>query len=302
MFAQLRGNNQGVVKLTGGGMAKAENCKEARLEKETESSALIDGGQTHGMLVLRKGVDICIEKAKKNGIATVGTFNTSTSTGCLGYFAHRIAREGLVAILCSTSPPKVAPHGSSQPLFGTNPLCIGFPATEEEGAVVLDFTTAAIAYYGLLEAKLADKNIPEGIAYNVEGKLTTDPSQVLEGGAIKSFDGSHKGSGLALMVALLPGPLVKASFAGIDTTNWGNFVIAISPSLFLQDVHTFRQQVSHLLQKVRSARKTGKEEVMTPGERGNRVYNEAIKSGHVQIDKGLYEALLKAAQQKNSKL
>jgi len=58
------------------------------------------------------------------------------------------------------------------------------------------------------------------------------PLQVLNGGAIKVFDKSYKGSNLALMVELLAGPLVGAAVADkLSEKNWGNLVVALDPGL-----------------------------------------------------------------------
>jgi LDH2 family malate/lactate/ureidoglycolate dehydrogenase len=101
----------------------------------------------------------------------------------------------------------------------------------------MDMATAAFAWFGVLEAKAAGKPVPEGVAqdsevslmlrhllsysasqcllksspYSPQGRPTTLPDEVLNGGAIKVFDKSYKGSNLALMVELLAGPLVGAA-------------------------------------------------------------------------------------------
>ena len=76
-----------------------------------------------------------------------------TSTGALGYYAEAIAKQGLIGLVLAQSPEFVAPHGSKQAIFGTNPIAIGIPA--EQGPVVMDMATAAYAWFGLLEAKTA---------------------------------------------------------------------------------------------------------------------------------------------------
>lgn len=40
------------------------------------------------------------------------------------YWVDRMAREGLIGIVLSQSPEYVAPHGSSQAVFGTNPIAV----------------------------------------------------------------------------------------------------------------------------------------------------------------------------------
>lgn len=123
-----------------------------------------------------------------------------------------------------------ASAGAKQPIFGTNPICMSVPAAG--GPVTMDMATAAYAWFGVLEAKTAGRPLPEGVAQDPQGRDTTDPEAVLSGGALKVFDGSHKGSALALFVELLAGPLVGAAVADkLEEKNWGNLIVAIDPSL-----------------------------------------------------------------------
>ena len=84
MYAQLRGNNQGIIKVTTGGIAKDKNCRPIEIEHETRLSALLDGNNSAGMLALYQGAEMAVEKAKANGFGIVGTHGTFTSTGALG--------------------------------------------------------------------------------------------------------------------------------------------------------------------------------------------------------------------------
>lgn len=59
----------------------------------------------------------------------------------------------------------------------------------------MDMATAAYAWFGLLEAKAAGRPIPGDVAMNAEGLPTTDPNEVLQGGAIRVFDKSYKVGG-----------------------------------------------------------------------------------------------------------
>ena len=155
---------------------------------------MIDGNKNMGMIAMKLATEMAIAKAHEHGFGIVGTHNTYSSTGALGYYAAAIAKQGLIGFAFAGSPPTVAPHGSYEALYGTNPLAIGMPADPEP--VVLDMATAAMAYYGLIEAKTAGKSIPEGLAYDKDGNPTIDPSAAMDG-AIKSF-GEYKGSGLDL--------------------------------------------------------------------------------------------------------
>src|SRR4051812_36048858 len=58
MYAQLRGNNQGVVKLIGPGIPKDPSARPVRHDQEGPTSALIDGGNNHAMVVVTHAVDL----------------------------------------------------------------------------------------------------------------------------------------------------------------------------------------------------------------------------------------------------
>ncbi|HEV2188500.1 MAG TPA: Ldh family oxidoreductase [Stellaceae bacterium] len=81
-----------------------------RLLRETEVSALYDGGNNVGMLAIYYAAKATIEKAKAHGIALVGVTDTWMS-GRNAYFVEMIAREGLVAIHTASSGGAVAPLG-----------------------------------------------------------------------------------------------------------------------------------------------------------------------------------------------
>lgn len=295
LYAQLRGNNQGVVKLIGKGIPKSPDAGEITTVKETKLSALLDGNHNQGMVVVKQAMEKALKKAKRHGFGMVGTFNTNTSTGAIGYYANEIAKQGYIGFVFAGSPESVNTHGSYEPIFGTNPLAIGVPTNEEP--VVLDMATAYMAYFGLIEAKTAGRNIPEGIAYDAEGNITTDPAKAMDG-AIRPFDRSYKGAGLAMMVEVLTGPLVRASFTGIGDTakSWGNLIFILDPEL-LTDRAEFAKQVSQMVQKVKSTKKMpGVEEIFVPGERGNILLKKVLESEETEIEDNLYTALREASK------
>jgi LDH2 family malate/lactate/ureidoglycolate dehydrogenase len=292
MYAQLRGNNQGIVKLIGGGMSKDPDAGPIAVRRETKLSSLLDGNRNHGMVVLTRAVEIARAKAQEHGFGLVGTCNTSTSTGALGYYVSRIASHGLVGLVLAGSPPRVCPHGSFEPLFGTNPLGIG--VSGENGSIVFDMATSAIAYYGLVEAATAGSRIPPDVAYDDQGVLTDDPAAALNG-AVLPFDRSYKGSGLSLFVEILTGPLVGASFVGLGNAfgNWGNLVLAFDPGL-LVDRDAFSRDVTQLGNRVKEADKLpGVAEVLLPGERGDRLAKRRMDEGLIEVEDNLYRELEK---------
>jgi len=293
MYAQLRGNNQGVIKLTGAGIPKSSEAGEIRIAHETKLSARVDGAQNQGMVVLTRATDMALEKAKAHDFGMVGTYNTCSSTGAIGYYASRIAREGFIGLVFAGSSTYVSMHGSYEPLFGTNPLAIGIPSASKP--IIFDMATSAMAWFGILEAKLAGKSIPEGVAFDRDGNPTTDAAAALEG-AIRPF-GGYKGAALSLIVEVLTGPLVGAAFAGLGDYkhNWGCLVMAINPELLI-DRETFLADVARLTERVKSAKALpGVDDILIPGERGDHVLEAALQTGTIEIEDNLWGALQEVA-------
>src|ERR1700724_1159798 len=111
-----------------------------RLLRETEVSALYDGGNNNGMLAIYHAAKATIEKAKAHGIALVGVTNTWMS-GRNAYFVERIAPEGDVALHTASSGGAVAPLGGIKPVLGTNPIAFAIPT--DEGPLILDMGPSA---------------------------------------------------------------------------------------------------------------------------------------------------------------
>lgn len=295
LYAQMRDNNQGVVKLIDKGIPRDPQAGEIIIEKETSISARINGNKNHAMIVVSRAVEIVLEKARTHGFAIAGTFNTNTSSGAIGYYASRLAREGFIGFTFSRSPERVAVYGSYEPVFGTDPLAVAIPT--ESDPVILDMSTAATSYFGLVEAVTAGKDIPADFAYDAQGIPTTDPQKAIAG-AIRSFDRSYKGSGLAMICEILAGPLVGAAFCGIGNSkgNWGHLIFAIDPEL-LTNRQELAKNVSAMINKIKSTKKLpGVEEIFVPGEKENRLARERMESGMIDIEDNLLAALRKVAE------
>lgn len=289
MYAQLRGNNQNVIKLLGAGMPANAKAGRISIAKETKLSALLDGGWNQGMVVMSQACELAIEKARAHGFGIVGTRRSNSPTGAIGYYARRIADAGLLGFVFSGSPELMAVYGSYEPFLGTNPLAIGIPTADNP--IVLDMATAAIAWYGIHLANAQGKPIPDGVAYDQAGEFTSEPAQALAG-AIKAF-GGFKGAALALIVEILTRPLVGASrSADGKKADWGNLIFAIDPELLAGDLAGFQAGVSDLLGRAKALRRLpGVDEIPVPGERGDRHLARVMAAGALEIDEKVWLAL-----------
>jgi len=295
MYAQLRGNNQGIIKVTTKGIARDPDCVPVEKEHETMLSANLNGGKNAGMVVLHQAMTIAAEKAEAHGFGICGTNNTSTSTGALGYYAETLAKRGLIALVFAVSPEFVAPNGAIEPIFGTNPIGVGIPTAD--GPVVLDMATSAYSFFGLLEARTAGKKIPHGVAIDGKGNITEDPNAAIDGGAIKTFDGGYKSSNLALIVELLAGPLVGAAVQDkMSEKNWGNLVLAIDPKLLGQG--EFERRAAIVTARVKGAKKApGVNEILLPGERGDAFAARVAADGVIDVEPNLWRGLQELASE-----
>jgi len=248
----------------------------------------VNGNYTHAMVVMDYITNLAIKKAKKSGIAIVGNYNTAESTGAIGFYVSKIAKEGLIGLAFSAAPfQTTAPYGSSEARFCTNPIAYGIPTDNEP--IVLDMTTSAMAYYGLIEAKTAGKQVAEGVGYDSQGNSTTDPAEIMSG-ALKTVAG-HKGSGLALLGQVLAGVLVGADSFNSDSDNAGNIVIAINPNIF-KPTEVFKKEMNEMVTTIKGSRKLPEmTEIKLPGERGNKVTKQVIESGEIEVEKNLLKAL-----------
>jgi delta1-piperideine-2-carboxylate reductase len=147
-----------------------------------------------------------------------------------------VAEAGLVAFACTSYKPSVAPAGATKALFGTNPISFAWPSPGKT-PVVYDMATASMAMGEVQVAKREGHKVPLGTGLNKDGKETTDPAEIADGGVLLPF-GGYKGSGIAMMVELLAGALVGDNFsfetAAKDNNDGGppsggEFILAISP-------------------------------------------------------------------------
>jgi LDH2 family malate/lactate/ureidoglycolate dehydrogenase len=295
LYAQLRGNNQGIAKLATGGVPKASELEPFALVKENKSGALFSGG--HSMVASVKAAKKAVELAKVHGIGIAASNHTHTSSGSIGYFARQIAREGFIALVCVGNGDwaAVAPTGSAEAKLGTNPLSYAFPY--DGGEVVFDTATAAIAYYGVVQAMLTGEPLPEGAALNSLGQPTTDAKDVLGtgdgeamGGAITTFAG-HKGFGLSLLVQLLGSAFSLAGMPGAHAEDGGGtFVLAIDPGL-LAGTDEYMKRSRELIDSIKAAKPIAGQQVYIPGQRGDNLAEKAESAGEIEIADALWQQL-----------
>ena len=280
LWAVTHGNNQGLLKFVGEpALQKDLAQRPISILKETACSAWVDGGERNAMLVAQFAVDKAKELLKKSAIVAIGNKATRSSCGALAYFTEQLAEDGFIAVMISRTPPTVAPFGAIEPLFGTNPISISFPSTEHP--VTFDMATAAIAWYGLIEAAAAGENVDSTAVLDGLGMPTANPNAVLKDGMVLPFDRGHKGSGLGMAVELIGGPLLGGAFCQSEG-EWGNMLFALDPDAFAGRGE-FRKCCGALVERIKNAKTRDGNSARVPGERALAFHGGVQGQGYVEI-------------------
>ena len=221
--------------VTGLKSGKINGKGRPEVKKISPSVIKVSGNNCLAPVVLNKSIPELIKAAKENGVAVLA-INNSHHMAAMWHETEMIAEQGLVAFACTSYKPAVAPAGAIKPLFGTNPISFAWPRPGQT-PVVFDMATASMAMGEVQVAKREGHKVPIGTGLNKEGKETTDPGEIADGGVLLPF-GGYKGSGIAMMVELLAGALVGDNFsyetAAKDNNDGGppsggEFILAISP-------------------------------------------------------------------------
>lgn len=203
----------GYIRLVDAGKIKPNASPFIEREKFSVATLNADGGL--GLHMGSAAMDIAIEKAEKHGSGWVAVKNSSHFGVAVGHI-EKALEKGMIGFSLTNASPLVAPAGGRERLLGTNPICIGFPAFDNP-PFILDMATTVVANGKLEVAKRKGANIPEGYAQDFEGKKTTDPSILAQGGSMIPLGSdlqhsNYKGYGLGAMVDILTGVLSGANF------------------------------------------------------------------------------------------
>jgi len=250
----------------------------------------VDGERGLGPIVLMNTMRVLQRKLGETGIA-IAAIRNANHIGMLAYYAEVAARNGLIAIVMSTSEALVHPFGGTQAMLGTNPVAIGIPTGSEP--FVLDLATSIVSMGKINNHATRGEPIPSGWAVDADGRQTTDP-QAAKSGAIAPF-GDAKGYGLGLAIELLVAVLAGSDLAPdvhgtLDDThiaNKGDLLVLIAPSAGMGSfpalaAYLDRLRLSRPLDPARP--------VAVPGD-GARARRAAAQTG-IELPQSLFEHLM----------
>ena len=283
LSADMRGiDSHGVIRLKsyyGSRLAKGLIDPHAPLSvvKETQTTLAMDANNGLGHPASVKTMRLCIEKAALNGVA-LATVRNSNHYGIAGFYAMMALPEDMIGISFTNSSPFVAPTHGRKAMLGTNPIAVAVPSAACR-PYVLDMATSIVPIGRITVYQKNQKLIPPGWGIDQSGRVTEDPSKVLEGGALMPLGGTelmrgYKGYGLGLLVDIFSGVLAGSGFgeevlsaSGDQPTRVGHFFAAIKIDAF-RDINAFKRDMDQLLNGLRNSPKAeGEDRIYIHGEK-----------------------------------
>jgi L-2-hydroxycarboxylate dehydrogenase (NAD+) len=256
-----------------------------QVTKTAPATALVDGDNGMGHLVMSRAANEAIAIARENGVSWVGV-RRSNHAGPAGLYAEMPVAHGMIGLYAAVANANhMAVWGGTEHLLGTNPLAIGVPSGE--GPMVLDMATTVVSYGTVKKYALQGLQMPEGWFVDARtGEPLTDPKKSADGVLLPI--GGYEGSGLAIMLGLLAGVLNGAAF-GRDVvdfnaddkseTNTGHFMVAIEIARFTP-LATFTAEIDRHMQDLRQTKRLpGVETIRLPGERRRQCRQERERDG-----------------------
>jgi len=252
--------------------------------QETDAALLLDGDRGCAVAASYRAMRWCVERAQSRGLATAGIRNSGHFIAAAPYPAAA-AKDGCIAVAAANVTPLMPAPGGRSRALGTNPLCFAAP-TGGDHPLVFDIATSAIAGFKVRMAALQGRALPEGLVTDALGRPTTNPNDFDQGGLLLPF-GGHKGFGIALIVEVLAGVLTGAQFgehAGVTHGKEGHFFMALDPGLFIPR-DQFTGRMDELIHWIKSGQRLeGVDELLIPGERGQRRAADLTRTGQVPLN------------------
>jgi len=256
-----------------------------KVEQTAPATALVDGDNGMGHLVVARAAETAVTLARECGVAWVGV-RMSNHAGAAGVYATLPLKADMIGLYSAVANANHMPlAGGAEPLLGTNPLAIAIPAGAEP-PLVLDIATSIVSYGTIKNHKLLNRPLHDDWMIDPKtGEAVTDPQK--SGEALLLPMGGYKGAGLALMLGMLGGTLNGALFGRdcVDfnaepgkVTNTGQFVIALDPARF-QTLEKFKAEVDRHIRELRASKTLPDQTVRLPGEQRAKRRADRLKNG-----------------------
>ena len=188
----------------------------------------------------------------QESVAVMSIYN-SYNCGVLGFHTKRIAEKGFIGLGFTNAPASIAPIGGMKAVVGTNPFSLAVPL-DGQAQIIIDQSASVVAKSEISVRAKTGESIPEGWAFDSQGKVTTNAQEALKGTMAPS--GGYKGFGTGLLVEIFTACIAggnlgtkASSFAGEDggPPSTGQFFIAIDAEKFNSN---YKESIQSLISSI----------------------------------------------------
>lgn len=213
------------------------------VEREGPALLKVDARNGFAQAALRAVRDRLTDMARASGVAVL-LIRNAHHFGALWPDIEGFATEGLIALTCVNSRPRMAVWGGREPVVGTNAMAFASPRAGGR-PFVWDQSSSVMAQGELLVAAAEGRAVSSDAGFDRAGHPSTSPAAILDGGALATF-GKGKGASIAVMVEILAAALTGAAF-GIEEpeppsallpSKSGQFLLLVDPRTAASDVAT----------------------------------------------------------------
>jgi len=263
---------------------------------ESETTALVSGGNGIGLVSAYRSMEIAIAKAKKHGVGMV-SIKDGHHVGMVAYYASMALEHDMIGMSMTTAAPAVRPALGAKKMLGTNPIGFAAPAGEERD-FFLDMATSTVASGKVGLARRIGVPIPGGWGVTIPdgGEITEPPDGENETWALNPLgntreQGSHKGYGLAMMVDILCGVLSGGGFSSqLGRGQNMSWVMAIDIAKF-RDVDEFKAMMDDMIRELHATPPLpGEDKVLVAGDPEADAMDDRLANG-VPVENGQYAAI-----------
>lgn len=270
---------------------KANGAARPVVDELAPAVVRVDGRGGFAPLALEVARAPLVAKTRAQGVAALA-LNDIHHFAALWPEVEALAERGLCAFAFTAAFPYVVAAGGRTPIYGTNPMAFAWPRPGRH-PLVFDQASSSLARGEIMIAAREGHAVPPGTGIDAEGRDTTDPKAILDGGAQLPF-GGYKGASIALMIELLVGALIgdRFSFEALAADNGdggppkgGELMLAIDPARF-GDAQGFAAHAELLFGRI-----TAEAGVRLPGDRRHRNRARTAVDG-VAVDAALHARIV----------
>ena len=246
-------------------------------------------GIVNGLFAMDRASDLASEAGI--GMVALARSNHWLRAATYGY---RALERGYAAICFTNTTNNMPAWGATDSRLGNNPFVMAFPRKNGQHMIV-DSAMSQFSYGALEVARLAGKEMSVPAGFDKDGKITTDPSAVLETRRPLSA-GYWKGAAMSFMIDIfascLSGGLPVADIAEQkEESALSQVFIAIDYRKIVGEDEADRIAERAIGYLKDSAKAEGTEEIVYPGERMRRVREENLRKG-IPVDERIWNEIL----------